>query len=339
MTLYQRLNEQRKRLLGRERAVIQEMRNAYGKTWVSIKTELDRLAVQIEAAKKSGETVNSVWLLRQRRLEIVERTVRAEITVLVDLLDRTITDAQLQAAFEGRLDAADLVRESMGVGPGGEMFNPVIPQLVPEHLIERVAAGAPLAGRLAALGEEAVQEIRQGLLRGILLGKNPREVARLIRQTVDMSRWRANVIARTEMLGVYRQAAAETYRANKGVVLGWTWWSALDRRTCAVCWSEHGSLHDADETLASHPCCRCSMRPRTKTWEELGFTGIKETRPSVERGAAVFQRLSDKTKRQILGPTKFDLYKSGKLKLSDLPTRTHSKFGPGLRERSLKELV
>jgi hypothetical protein len=81
------------------------------------------------------------------------------------------------------------------------------------------------------------------------------------------------------------------------------------------------------------------MQPRTKTWEELGFKGIKETRPPVTRGADVFARLSPADQRKILGPGKFDLYKSGKLKLSDLPVKTRSDFGPGLRTKSLKELV
>ncbi|MCK9628499.1 MAG: phage minor head protein [Bacteroidales bacterium] len=230
------------------------MRNAYGKAWKSINSELGKLTTQIKAAKAAGETVNATWLLRQRRLESVERTVAAEIRVLVDLLDRTITDAQMTAAFEGRMDAAELIRESMGVGPGGGMFDPVIPRLVPEELIRRVAAGTALSKRLEALGADAVQEIRQGLLRGVLLGKNPREVARGIRSALDGNRWRANVIARTEMLGVYRQAASEAYKAND-VVEGWIWSSAQDDRTCEICWAEDGSVHKDEETLSSHPCC------------------------------------------------------------------------------------
>ncbi len=337
MSLLRRIREQRAKLLKNERARILEMKNAYGAAWVAIKTELDRLNVEISAAKKAGQKVNAAWLLAQRRLEAVERTVQAEIRVLVDLLDRTITDAQLAAAFDGRSDAADLIRESMGVGPGGGMFDPVIPRLVPEELIRRVAAGSPLRKRLEALGAEAVQTIRQELLRGVLLGKNPREVARAIRQTVDISRWRANVIARTEMLGVYREAASATYVANKNVVLGWIWWSALDRRTCAICWAQHGTFHEASETLHGHPADRCSMLPRTKTWEELGFSGIPESAPTVTRGADAFAKLSASEQRVILGPGKFDLYKQGKLELSDLVAKTRSDW-PGLRERALKEL-
>jgi SPP1 gp7 family putative phage head morphogenesis protein len=338
MTLRKKLNEQRKRLLGRERAVILEMKNQYGAAWVAIKRDLDHLALQIQAAKKAGEPINAAWLLKQRRLESVERTAAAEMRVLVDLLDKTITDAQMTAAFEGRMDAAELIRESMGVGPGGGMFDPVIPRLVPEELIRRVAAGSPLLRRLEALGADAVQEVKQGLLRGLLLGKNPREVARGIAAALNGNRWRANVIARTEMLGVYREAAAASYKAND-VVTGWTWLSARNTRTCGVCWSKDGSVHKDSETLASHPCCRCSMQPRTKTWEELGFHGIPETSPPITRGADVFARLSPADQRKILGPGKFDLYKSGKLKLSDLPVKTRSDFGPGLRTKSLKELV
>jgi SPP1 gp7 family putative phage head morphogenesis protein len=338
MTPRKKLNEQRKRLLGRERAVILEMRNAYGKAWVSIKRELGDLTTQIQASRKAGESVNAAWLLRQRRLETVERTVAAEMRVLVDLLDKTITDAQMTAAFEGRMDAAELIKESMGVGPGGGMFDPVIPQLVPEKLIERVAAGSALSKRLGALGADAVRTIRQELLRGVLLGKNPRVVARGIRTALDGNRWRANVIARTEMLGVYRQAAAASYKAND-VVTGWVWSSAQDERTCQICWAEDGSVHSDEETLSSHPCCRCAMEPRTKTWEQLGFKGIPESVPARTTGPERFATLPSFKQRAILGPGKFDLYKSGKLKLGDLPVKTRSDFGPGLRTKSLKELV
>ncbi len=338
MSLRKKLSEQRRRLLGRERAVIQEMRNAYSKTWVSINTELDQLSAQIKAAKKAGEKVDASWLLRQRRLETVERTVRAEISILVDLLDRSITDAQLAAAFEGRMDAAELIRESMGIGPGGGMFDPVIPRFVPEELIRRVAAGSPLRKRLAGLGVDAVNSVRSELLRGVLLGKNPRVVARGIRSALDGNRWRANVIARTEMLGVYRQAASEAYKAND-VVEGWIWSSAQDDRTCEICWAEDGSVHKDEETLASHPCCRCAMEPVTQSWESLGFKGIPESAPARATGPERFAGLASSKQRAILGPGKFDLYKSGKLKLEDLPTKTRSSFGPGLRTKSLRELV
>lgn len=84
--------------------------------------------------------------------------------------------------------------------------------------------------------------------------------------------------------------------------------------------------------------CRCSMAPKTKTWEELGFKGIPDTNPKFPSGKDWFNNLSDAQQRQMLGPGKLDALKSGAVSAKDLVATPHNRtWGPMVRNSSLKE--
>lgn len=109
---------------------------------------------------------------------------------------------------------------------------------------------------------------------------------------------------------------------------------------CAFCWAQHGSFHQLNAPMATHPQCRCAPVPRTKTWAELGFPGIPEAVPQIPRGADVFARLPVDTQRFILGPAKFRAYQAGDMALEDvIGLRVDPKWGPVGWERSLRDIM
>ncbi|MBI2954237.1 MAG: minor capsid protein [Chloroflexi bacterium] len=182
--------------------------------------------------------------------------------------------------------------------------------------------------------------MRKALITGVATGQNPRVIAGWIHQALGGNLVRALRISRTEALRSYRESSRRAYQANDDVVAGWIWHAALDRRTCAFCWSQHGTLHKPGEIMATHPNCRCGTVPKTKTWEELGFKNVPETSVQVEKGTDLFERLSDERKREILGPAKFAAYKDGKLKLEDVAGfARHKEWGPVGYERSLRDIL
>jgi SPP1 gp7 family putative phage head morphogenesis protein len=62
--------------------------------------------------------------------------------------------------------------------------------------------------------------------------------------------------------------------------------------------------------------------------------------PDVTPGTEAFAALDEDMQREILGPGKFDLYAAGDVTLDDLVAETYSaRWGPGLREKSLRELA
>ena len=329
---------QRKARDAAERATRKDLVTAYGDAWRRIRERIDALAAQMAEARTQGRQIRPSWLYEQRRLEKLGHDIEAEFGTFIDFSTRRITDDQMQAAIAGRDDAADLIRASLPQQV--QWLAPAFPAVPFTEMVGRLSSGATLGQHLAAIvPATAVEGVKRALLTGIALGQNPRKVARAMRDAGGLPLARALTIARTETLGVYREAARRTYAANADVLTGWQWHSALDKRTCPVCWSMHGTMHKADEELASHPSCRCSMLPVTKTWQELGFEGVPETRVVLERGPDIFARMDEAFQRGVLGPGKFAAYKEGRLTLRDTVMKTRStKWGPGRRERSLRSI-
>lgn len=332
----------RRTLLARDRQLAAELIREYGLAWEQIKSELDRITGEIKAARDRGETVNRGWLLKQGRLAQLERQAEAQVRVFADFAERRITQEQLDAVMLGQIDAERLVVASLGPSPSPLAgFTPHLPVGAANQVIGYSSAGQPLGLLLAELAPAAGKAVRSALIRGVVLGKNPRDTARLLRGALGGNMARALTIARTETLRAYREAQRLTYVANRGVVTGWTWHSALDRRTCPVCWAMHGSFHPLDEPLGSHPNCRCAMIPATKPWSELGFpTPIRDTRYVPKLGPFVFAELDEAAQLAILGPGKFAAYTAGDIILADLVKVTRSpRFGTGRAERSLRDVL
>jgi hypothetical protein len=180
-----------------------------------------------------------------------------------------------------------------------------------------------------ALTEHAQEQLRTSLVRGIAAGQGPRTVAaQLVADTerlddplaeaiVGEARsafggglTRALVVTRTELLDASRYATTESYLANPGLVVGWRWLSALDRRTCGACWAMHNSFHEPDETLEGHPQCRCAQSPVLAGDDEIDpDTG----RPLDDLGdpEEAFERLTRAEQLDVLGPKRLAAYEEG----------------------------
>ena len=138
----------------------------------------------------------------------------------------------------------------------------------------------------------------------------------------------------------YRLMIARAYQANGDVVKGWVWHSALDRRTCMACVAMHGTFHSLDERLDDHVSGRCAMMPITRSWEELGFPGIPETRPRIEPGTEWFARQTEDVQREMMGPGKYAAWKAGAFDFKDLVGQTRDpRWGTIRHERSLRDIL
>jgi SPP1 gp7 family putative phage head morphogenesis protein len=304
-----------------------------------VRGRLDHITRRISEARAAGERVSQAWIVEQWRLQGMEQQILAEMRLWVDVAERRITQDQIEAALAGTRDARELLIETLGPSPVGAMSEPALPVVPVQIMAGNLAGGRPLGNLLNALGADVAGVVRSALIQGVALGRNPREIARMAARKAGLPLARALTIARTEMLRAYRSATLETFRANANVVQSWMWHSALDRRTCAVCWAMHGTVHSIDEELESHPSCRCAMLPLTRGWGELGIDGVPETSPKIEPGEAIFARQPASVQRAVLGPGKYRMYQQGELRLADVVGRTRSPvWGGGRRERSLREL-
>ena len=168
------------------------------------------------------------------------------------------------------------------------------------------------------LNQRATESMKQALVNAVAIGDNPVDAAehmvKAVRGEFEGGLARATVIARTEQLDAYRAAAMLEQNRHPDVMAGWTWCANLSARTCPSCLSMHGTIHDADEPgPIDHHQGRCARVPVTKTWEQLGFHDIPEPPGALKPGDGIrwLERQSDDVQSKIMGPKRYDAWKSG----------------------------
>ena len=89
--------------------------------------------------------------------------------------------------------------------------------------------------------------------------------------------------------------------------------------------------------IVAHNCIAIAD---TKSWAELGFTGIPDRRAPIESGPDVFDNLPEEQQAKILGPEKYQAYSKGQIQLSDLVGYSRSKaWGTVPRVASLPDAL
>lgn len=340
-TLYAINAQFRRDLAAGEARAADQMLAAYAEAWRAIERALAELGAQIDAARAAGQPVGVSWLYQQDRLAHLVAQVQAQIAGLALIATAATRQAQADAVRAAATDTPQQIAAALGPPPAGVTISfDRLPAEALTDLVGFASDGSPLADLFDQLGPAATVAARNTLIRSVAIGEGARQTARRLKDAADLSMVRALTITRTETLRAFRETQQRTMQANAEVVEAWVWHSALGRRTCAFCWAMHGTVHPLTERMATHPNCRCTMIPQTKTWAQLGVSGVLETRVEVESGDAVFARLSEGEALAILGPGKFRLYQEGALRLRDLVGfREEPQWGWVGYERTLAQLV
>lgn len=335
MTPEQLAREFRRELLDKDSQAAGRLVQAYGISWQRIKRDLDVLLAQIAVARKNGIPITKTWLDKEGRLRLLLDQIAIQIKQFEDVADFTILNGQSEAVRDAIRHAEALTLASVTPDKLAQIaitWNRV-PAEALSHLVGFLGDGTPLRKALSSLSAESLKKVSDGLYSGVAAGLNPRQIASTIRDALGDDLTRALAISRTETLRAYRSAARENYQANKDVVNAWIWHSALGTRTCAVCWAMHGTVHPLEEEFASHVNCRCSQIPVVDP--TLGI----EQQP-IETGESRFKKLTDSAQKAILGPTRYELYKAGKLTLSEVVDYQVDKdWGPTRTLKPVKHLV
>ena len=170
------------------------------------------------------------------------------------------------------------------------------------------AEGSPLRKLVQSIPGTIGDAVAERLTTALLTGQNPRDAARSVMATgAELTRSRADTIARTELLRAQREATRARLEDAPGID-EWVWLSAADSRTCAVCWAMHGTRHPVTETLDGHPNCRCTMVPAVP-----GGSADK-----IPTGEELLAKLPEEEARKILGPKRHELWKEGRQSLDDM---------------------
>jgi SPP1 gp7 family putative phage head morphogenesis protein len=335
----------RARLLSREADAADALKASYGHIWAGIQPSIDRLSQQMRNAAYSGDPVNAAWLYREQRLQHLQQAFSDGTYHFAQLAQAQTQAVRTWAAYQGQQSAQDLLYGSMPVRVS-YTFGVPSPQAMQE-LTGRLHNGSPVAKLFAGWGEKAAGDAKQTLLSGVALGKHPRQVARDLAQAGQQPLQRALVIARDQMVDTYRSAALETYRANSDVVGQWMWMCDQSANTCAACLAMDGTLHDLDEEMDAHTCCRCAAVPVTNSWADiLGPLGIDTSDIPETNIAAGYQTGADwldqqdaATQDQVLGKAGGAAYRAGDVSLSDfVGHKDDATWGGAYYQRSYSDM-
>lgn len=277
--------------------------------------EAEAIAVTMVDAAEGGRSVSGL-LVRDAR-------VREGLTAIREAIERAVETTFARVPVE----VSDTARRS--AEGTRDMVQAQLTGTLRSELRSSVVAASP--DQIAAIVERSTQRIvaqsrplgaaaeavmRREIRRGVAVGENPRQTARrmvrALEDASDLSLSRAMTIARTEQIDAHRAAAQSTEERNADVLAGWEWQAHSDERLCPACLSMHGTRYDTETPgPLGHPNCRCSRIPVTKTWAELGFTGMTDPAPVSETREQILSDMSDDDMRRMLGARGYQAWKAG----------------------------
>ncbi|WP_010550517.1 phage minor head protein [Brachybacterium paraconglomeratum] len=309
------------RLTEAERALVE----AWSRAWDMVRPEVEAALIAL-AAEHAGGRVTRTALLRDAR---AQAALEAVYGALDDMAQRspalagTFLTGVVAASSDG---AADMVRAGLSGVLRSELRSSVVGADAGQvaAIIER--STRQITSRNRHLAAEAQAAIRQQMMRGVAVGENPRRAAALAVRGIE-DQWngglaRARTIARTEMIDAHRTAAQRVEEANSDVLAGWEWLTHGDERTCRACLSQHGSRHDVDEPgPLGHPNCRCARVPVTKSWEELGFPGMRDAQSRTGTAEELVESMPADDLRSILGDDGYEAWQRGDYPISEWSRR------------------
>lgn len=321
--------------LARERDAANRLVQTYGRAYTrlgeSIKTLADMVGKLDNPDRADVVRLAALKSLRQQTID--------EITRFAAYADTEISRAATAAIQAGLTDSRALAASAMGNAQGQRALIAgwdMLPVESVETMLGFLADDSPLHSALVnRLGPAVAERMSDALVDGIVLGMNPRQVAKLVQKELGVGLTWAMTTARTAQLYAYREASRANYVANSHIVEGWTWFAALDSRTCLSCVNMHGSFHPVTETLNDHHNGRCVALPEIKQAKAFGLP-----QPEIEPGEQWFRRQTEATQRQMMGPGMFDAWKAKQFAFGDLSQPYNDPvYGEMLREASLIGLI
>jgi len=303
---------------------------AWGRAWIELDFEYRQVIDELIAANRDGKWPNRRTVMRTERvIEALEHTHEQIIKlgelegVLVSENTRKITDFEndwQERLAMSQLPAAGTATATVAVG-----FQRLNRDAF-DAIVERVAG--QVHSYTKPLADDAVDAMKDALVRGVAIGENPRAAAATMLRRVE-GRFnggltRALTIARTEMLDAHRSAAAAIHFDNTDLLSGWIWNAELDSRTCPSCWAQHGSFHGLDEPGPfDHQQGRCDRLPKVRTWKELGFD-LPEPVDLLPDAQTTFWALPQSEQLEIMGPGRLKALQDGDLAWDRLSMRRTS---------------
>lgn len=221
--------------LAREERATAALTKRWVAAWRRISLDLADLITQIERDRLAGTLPTRGRLYRQEQSQALLRQIRAELDELTGDADRVIRDAQADEVTAALEDAPRLALAAAGDETVTQRLAAQwthVPADALTMLTGTLQPGTPLNALLGELGTATAAGISERLTSGLAVGRNPRGIARGIRDDWGIGLNRALRISRTEILRSYRAANLYQYQQNGHIIKGWRWVASFSSRTC-----------------------------------------------------------------------------------------------------------
>jgi SPP1 gp7 family putative phage head morphogenesis protein len=324
--VYRVAERHRREVLQAENSSIKAMVAAYEVAEKAILREQKKLERKILEAKVSGVEVSKYWLFQQDRYRTYSQAVATELRVFNTVASRQGRGLQETLTMLGLAHGTEKLS---AIKVNGSFVR--FPKEQVLDLVGFLRDGSPLVALFESISPTATSALRETLIEGVTLGRNPRVIARdLAKATKELTLDRAMLIGRTEGLRPYRTAQTRNYRANSDVLTGWEYASARDVRTCPICLGLDGQIFPVDvEFAAAHPLCRCAPIPVSEFSTTQSFEDFA-------RGLSPSE-LAEYDLERKLGPTRWKAWQEGRTLREFVGETNSDKWGPGFRMKTLGE--
>lgn len=324
------MNEFKRALLSYEDAQVKRMVRAWMNVDRSLAADIQLLAEEVARLRAAGEVVTEGRLYQLSRYQSLLAQIRQEVARYEQRAAQIIMAGEEDMARLGVRHAQGAIRavyQTFGVRGA---FNR-LPVRAVEYLVGLTADGGPLFGLLQerALTPAAVEGLTNTLIEAVARGWNPRKTAAAMQGGLAGGLQKALVIARDQQLRVYRAASDAQYRES-GVVTGKRRVVAKDGRACMACLAMDGEFVPVGMESYDHPTGRCVFIPALKDMPSLSW----------QYGPQWFETLSPDRQREMMGATRYEMWREDKLRFSDLATPTyHETWGRGLAVTPVSQLA
>lgn len=300
--------------------------------WLQIERRLDAdvaaLALEIERRVKAGEVVTQQIVWRMERYQQIKGKLQDEVkrynqTYLVGAIEQQ----QREFGMFGVQSSRDTITASYLGSSRMAPYFPIVNRDQIETMVGFLGNGSPLMSLLKRDYPDAIHGLTSALVQGIARGYGAAQLAREMMDGAGMGLERALLIARTEMARTYRNASIMQYRESN-VVRGF---QRLVKKShaCMACLALDGETFAVEDDFYDHPRGNCNVIPLVK--------GVQN--PSWQKGLEWFKALTPEEQRARMGAEKYDLWRSGQIRLSDFARVTHNaEWGDSPRVATIAEL-
>ncbi len=276
---------------------------------------------------------------KKRRLNATLREIGTTTTDYYNRIAATVDADLSQIPGVAQSAMSTAVKDTLGI----EFTALASPARLEAMATSSLIQGAPSAAWWRKQDSDLKFKVQNILRQGHAQGIGTRVIARDVKTAMDISKRHAETLVRTSVMSVNNNALQDIYKANSDIIDKEEWLSTLDSRTCTYCMSMDGRTYKVDATkpdIPAHMNCRCVMTPVVKTWRQMGInvdelTPLRRDMDGIVEGDTTFdsflKRKGKVFQEGMLGKGRADLWRSGKITLSDLVTNRG-------RELSLAEL-